>query len=104
MTDFGVEVNSSGTIARVRWIINSLSTGEEDAVDFRDNDNLFNAFNTKVNVARVVASKGRYDVTLTSLYQKCLISAEASRRSVQHTSQRGIRTILHPSLSYQLKK
>ena len=56
MTDFSGEVIISETITRVGRIVNSLSTGEEDAIDFTDNKRFFNTFNTRVNVARVGAS------------------------------------------------
>ena len=67
---------STETIARVQRIINSLSSSEEDAVDFTDDGNLFNALNDKFNVARVGASKRRHSVTSESLSQKWLISPE----------------------------
>ena len=47
MNDLRGEFISSGTIERVRRIINYLSTGEDDAVDFMDDKNLFNALNSK---------------------------------------------------------
>ena len=50
-------------------------------------------------MANVGAYKGRHGVTLDSLSLKWLISTEAARRTVQHTTQQGIRTILQPSLS-----
>ena len=99
MNDFRVEVNSSETIARGQQIINSLSTSEDDAVNFTDDENFYNALNTKINVARVGASKGIHGVTLDSLSQKWLVSPEAERRTLQNTTHRGIRMILHPSLS-----
>ena len=63
MNNFRGEVISSETIARGRRIINSLSTGEDNALDFTDDNNFFNALNAKVNIARVGASKGRHGVT-----------------------------------------
>ena len=65
---------------------------------FMDDENLYNALYAKVNVARVGASKGRHGVTSKSLFQKWLISPEVTRRTVQHTTQQGIRMILHPYL------
>ena len=62
MTYFRGQVISSETIARGQKIINFLSTGEDDAVDFTDYENLFNVVNAKVNVERVGASKGRHGV------------------------------------------
>ena len=96
MTGFRGQFISSETIARGQWITNYLSTGEYDRVDFTDGDNFFNALTAKVNVARVEASKGRNGVTLEYLSQKWLISQEETSRTVQNTTQRGIRTILHP--------
>ena len=55
-------------------------------VYFIDDENLFNALNAMANVARVGASKGRHGVTFKSLSQKWLISLEATRRTVQHTT------------------
>ena len=101
MTDFRVEVISRKNIARVQRIVNSLSTSGDDAVYFTDDEKLFNALNGKVDVSRVGASKGRHCVASESLSQKWFISPEAERRTLQHTTQRGIRTILHPSLSRQ---
>ena len=74
ITDFRGEVISRETIARGQRIINSLSTSEDDAVDFTDNEIFYNALNAKVNMAMVVSSKGRYGVTLKSLSLKLLIS------------------------------
>ena len=83
--------------------INYLSNSEDDAVAFTDDYNFFNVINDKVNVARVGASKERHSVTLESLSQKWLISLEAASTTVQHTTKQGIRTIIHPTLSRQLK-
>ena len=63
MTDFMEEVIISWSIARGRQIINSLSISEDNAVDFTNKDNFFNALNDKVNVARVGVLKGRHGVT-----------------------------------------
>ena len=103
MTDSGGEVISNKTISRGRSIINSLSTSEEDEVDFTDNENFFDTLNAKVNVARVVVSEGKHGVIYESLSQKLLISTEASKRAVYHTTQIGIRTILHSPLSRRFK-
>ena len=54
-------------------------------------------------MAKVRVSKRRHGVTSDSLYQKWLISPEASRRTVKHTTQGGIRKILHPSFLQQFK-
>ena len=103
MADFRGKVIRSDTIVRVRWIINSLSISEDDALDFTGDDNLYNALKAKVNVDRVGASKGRHGVTSESVSNKLLISPEPERRKVQHTTQRWIRMIIHPSLSHQFK-
>ena len=72
MTDFRGEFIRSESIARGKNIINSLSISEGNAVNFTEEENVFNEFNAKFNVARVGASKGRYDVTSESLSQNTL--------------------------------
>ena len=104
MINFRGEFIISETITRGQRIIHFLSTGEDDAVDFMDDKKFFNALNDKVNVARVGVSKGIHGFTLESLSQKWLISPEVARRTVQHTTQRGKRTILYPSLTPRFKK
>ena len=46
MTDFRGEVNNRETIARVQRIINYTSIGEEDAVEFTDDEHFFNTLKT----------------------------------------------------------
>ena len=87
MTDFKGEVISSDTISKGHGIINDLSNGEDDAVNFTDDANFFHVINAKVNVARVGASKGRHDVTSNSLPHNWLITMEAARITVKHTNQ-----------------
>ena len=99
INEFRGDAISSETITRERRIINSLSTSEYDVMDLTIYDNFFNTLKAKVNVDRVQASKGIHVVTSDLLSQKWLISPEASRITVHQTTQQGIRTILHPSLS-----
>ena len=54
-------------------------------------------------MAKVGSSKGRHGVTLEYLSQKWLISPQADMKKVQHTTQQGIRKILHPYLLQQFK-
>ena len=63
MTYLKGEVIRNATIARGRRIISPLSTSEEYAVDFTDDENLFNVLNAKVNVDRVGALKVIHGVT-----------------------------------------
>ena len=56
------EVVGNENIARGQRITNSLSTGEEYAVDFTDDETLFDTLNDKVNVARVGVSKVNHGV------------------------------------------
>ena len=94
MTDFRGEVINNETITRGRRIINSLSTSKYHAVDFTDDKYLYTALNTKVNVAKFGGYNGKHGVNLESLSQKWIISLEADRRTVKHTTKRGIRKIL----------
>ena len=98
------EVISNETIARGKRIINSLSPSEEDAVYFMDDEKFFDVLNVKVNVDRVGALKGNHGVTSDYLSQKWLTSPEASKKTVHHTTQRSIRTVLHMSLPRRFKR
>ena len=70
ITYFRGQVIINETIARGRKIINYLLTGEEESVDFADDENFFDALNYKVNVARLVVLKENHGVTSESLSQK----------------------------------
>ena len=59
--------------------------------------------NSKVNVDRIGASKGRNGFTYNYYSQKCLISPEAAKKTLQKNTQRGITTILHPPFLCQFK-
>ena len=72
-------------------------------MNFTDDEKNYNALNSKLNVAKVGASKVRHIVTLESLYQKWLISLEAASTTVQNITKQWVRTILHPSLSRLFK-
>ena len=99
MTDLRGLFISSENITRGQRIINYISICEDDVVDFTDDENFFNALNDKVNVDRVESSKRRHGVTSKSLSQKLLIFPDSERRTEHNSTQRGIRTIIHPSLS-----
>ena len=55
-------------------------------VDFTDDKKIYKALIDKVNMEKVEAYNGRYGFILDSLSQKWLISLEAVRRTVQHTT------------------
>ena len=74
MTYFRGEVISNKIFSSGQRIINSLSTGEEYAVYFTDDENLSDVLNAKVNAVRVVVSKGKHGVNSNYLSQKWLIS------------------------------
>ena len=53
ITYFRGQVIINETIARGRKIINYLSTGEEESVDFADDENFFDALNANANESRI---------------------------------------------------
>ena len=63
MTDFSREVISGEIIAKLRRIINSLSTIKDHVVDFTDDKNIYKSLNDKVNGDKVGSSKGIHVVT-----------------------------------------
>ena len=70
MTDFSGEVIISKTTARGRRIINFLSTIEDYAVDFTNDENFHKGLNDKVNVANIGESKVSHGVNLGYLCHK----------------------------------
>ena len=85
MTDFRGDVIISKITKRGRRIINYLSTSEDHAVDFTDDNYFHKALNAEVNVVKVGEYKGRHGVTSESLSHKLLVYLEVVRRTVQHT-------------------
>ena len=103
MTNFRGQVIDREAIARGQRIINSVSTSYEDAIDFTDDNNFYDALKAKVNVARVGVSKGKHAISHETLSKNWMVSPETAMRMVQRTTQRGIRTVLHPSLSRRFR-
>ena len=101
MTDFRGQIVDRETIARGRRIISAVSHTciDVEAIDFTDDDNFGQALQSKVTVSRVGVGKNKRSITAETLARKWLVSPEAAKRTVQQTTQRGVRTVLHPSLS-----
>ena len=110
MTDFRGHIIDRESLARGRRIISFMThtitnhtSIDVDTIDFTDNDNFGDALQSKVQVPRVGVSKGKRSIPAEALAQKWMISPEAANRTVQCTTQRGIRTVLHPSLSRRFR-
>ena len=86
MTGFRGEFIINETITRGQSIINPLSTGKENEVDFTDDQNLFDVLNDKVNVTIIGVLKGEHGVTSEYLSQKWLISPSGQDNSTTHYS------------------
>ena len=98
-------------ITREHIIINHISTTVEDFnfIDFTYHDNFYEAlFSTvkvsskvsKVGVSRVDFSKGKKRINHQTLSKNWMVSPEMALRAVKRTTHRGIRTVLHTSLSH----
>ena len=106
MTDFGGNIITRETMARGRRIINSVSAttcADIDAIDFTDDDNFADALQANVHVSRVGTSKKRHAVDSEMLAKRWNIDPKTAARTVKSTTQRGIRTVLHPSLSRRFR-
>ena len=105
MTDFRGQVLDRETIERGRSVISSVSTGSDIngndiiSIDFTADNNFGNALADTIKVSRVGVSKGKVGVTAQRLSKNWNISPEAAKRTVERTTQRGVRTTLNPSLS-----
>ena len=88
-------------------VINSVAASlQVDAADVTANDNFGTALDanacvlSKVGVAKSKASPKIDHMTLS---KKWAISPEKAQRTVRMTTQRGLRTVLHPSLSRRFR-
>ena len=98
---------SRETAARGQMVINAVATSLQiDAADFTDDDNFAVALESTSCVPSKlskIVSKSRPKVDHVTLARKWGISPEKAKRTVQRTTQRGMRTVLHPSLSRRFR-
>ena len=110
MTNFRGLLFNQETITRRQRIINSVSTTIEDMniIDFKDDDNFCKSLVSTVKVSRKVSivvvsrvsfSKGRKRINHQTLLKNWMVYPEKALRKVNRTTQQGIRTVLHFSLS-----
>ena len=106
MTDSAGNIITRETMARGRKIINSISVttyADIDTIDFTDDDNFANALQANAHVGRVGISKKRHAIDYEMLAKRWNIDIKTATRTIKNTTQRGIRIILHPSLSRQFR-
>jgi hypothetical protein len=85
-------------IAEGRRFINLVSTSAQSA-DFTSDEYFHVALNARVNVSRVKVGNSRRAIGHKLLEDKWMVSPEVAPRTLERTTQRGVRTISHPSLS-----
>ncbi len=110
MIDFRGQVMCRTPTARGRMVINSLSASlQVSAVDVTDDENFGLLLESKACVSSsiskvgVAKSKSSQQIDHMTLSKKWGISTEKARQTIQRTTQRGIRTVLHPSLSRRFR-
>ena len=89
-------------ISTGRRFINLVSTSDQ-AVDFTSDDHFHDALQAHVNVSRVQVKNGHRAINSDMLAEKWLVSPEVARRTLERTTQRGVRTISNPSLSRRFR-
>ena len=85
-------------IAGGRRFINLVSTSAQSA-DFTSDEYFHVALQALVNVSRVKVGNSRRAIGHELLADKWMVSPEVACRTLERTTQRGVRTISHPSLS-----
>ena len=110
MMDFRGQVVIRDTAARGQMVINSVTASTNvDAADITDDENLGLALEAKVCVwskllkVGVSRSKTSPKIDHIKLSKKWGISPHKAKRTVKRTTQRGVRTVLHPSLSRRFR-
>ena len=89
-------------IAEGRRFINLVSTSAQSA-DFTSDEYFHVALQALVNVSRVKVGNSRRAIGHELLADKWMVSPEVARRTLERTTQRGVRTISHPSLSRRFR-
>ncbi len=89
-------------IAEGRRFKNLVSTSAQYA-DFTSNEYFHVALQARVNVSRVKVGKSCRAIGHELLADKWLVSPEVACRTLERTTQRGVRTISHPSLSRRFR-
>ncbi len=87
-------------IAEGRRFINLVSTSAQSA-DFTSNEYFHVALQACVNVSRVKVGNSCRAIGHELLADKWMVSPKVARRTLERTTQRGVQTILHPSLSHR---
>ena len=110
MIDFRGQVMCRTSTARGRMVINSLSVSlQVSAVDVTDDENFGLLLESKacvlssISKVGVAKSKSSQQIDHMTLSKKWGISPEKAKQTIQRTTQRGIRTVLHPSLSRRFR-
>ncbi len=90
--------DTKNVIATGRRFINLVSMSEQ-GVDFTSNDHFHDVLWVHVNVLQVQVKNGRRAINYKLLAEKWLVLMDVVKRTLEQTSQRGVRTISHPSLA-----
>ena len=84
-------------------IIAALSSDSTPLADITNDDNLGNVLESHVQVSAVhsgtVSSKQGKPVDAQQLAKRCNIPLDRARHTIRRTTQRGVRTVAHPTLS-----
>jgi hypothetical protein len=98
MNSRGQVYDLDNVIAGGRRFINLVSTSKQSA-DFTANDYFHGALQACVKVSQVKVGNSCRAIGHKMLADKWLVSPEVARCTLERTTQRGVRTISHPSLS-----
>jgi len=90
------------SLAGGRRFINIVSTSAQSA-DFTSDEYFHVTLQVLVNVSRVKVGNSHQVIGHELLADKWMVSPEVARRTLERTAQRGVRTILHPSLSHRFQ-
>jgi len=106
LTDYRGQIIVSDTSTRGRgYTVASAQSAAYDVVDITDQTNFGTALENAicVTVSQVETSKRKNKVDHITLAQRWAIPPSKAKKTVQVTTQRGIRTIAHPSLSRRFR-
>ena len=94
--------DTENIIATGRRYINLVSTSVQ-GVDFTSDDHFHDVLRAHVNISWVQVKNGHRAINNELLAEKWLVSTDVAKRTLERTTQRGVRTISHPSMACRFR-
>ena len=94
--------DTENVIAMGRQFINLVSTSEQ-GVEFTSDGQFHDSIRAHVKVSQVKVTNGHHTINYKLLAEKWLVLIDFAKRTLEQTTQQGVRAISHPSLACRFR-